>query len=105
LAAFLAALWWINRANGGGTGLEDQLPAFPGAQGFPPVAPVGGATFNIGGNTFGSTPSNADTCGCSTCPQSANILAFGSNENLAAYLATLGQTGTWQAGVTAGGWN
>lgn len=91
LAAFLIALWWINRSNGGGTGLEDQgLPGFPSAASAS-LPGQGDASFNIGGDTYnlGSTPNGASSCGCPTCPESNNIIAFGSNEDLAQYVNSL----------------
>lgn len=96
LAAFLAALWWMNRQAGAGTGLEGTsfLPDFSsGSSGVPNLSGTTPNAFNIGGDSytgpvFNSTSPGSGGCGCSSCQPNGGAVAFGTSDDLASYLAS-----------------
>ncbi len=91
LAAFLGFLWWMNRQSGAGTGLEGLgLPGID-TSGLPSLSAPGPTTFDIGGSNYnvGSSPNGSSSCGCPTCPESNNAIAFGSDADLLKYLSTI----------------
>jgi hypothetical protein len=97
LAVFLAALWWLNRAQGGGTGMENVLPI--GLGGSSAALPSStGPTFYFG------APSGAD-CGCPTCTQNGSSLAFGTDAGFLDYINSLGLNSTLTAALQPGGSN
>jgi len=101
LAAFLAFLWWTNRANGAGSGVQGIMPAIfdptaaplfnltsPNVAGTnlsysPGDVSFGGSAFNIGGPSLGAV-----TPGACNCPAGTTAPVFGCNANLQAFLAS-----------------
>lgn len=110
LAAFFVLLWWMNRANGGGTGLGGIFPELGSTNGTPlfNVSPTttpdgsvsfGAPVFNIGGSTIDMSNPGACNCGPST-----SWLNAGSANDMAAWLASLpNYLQTAQNGLT--NWN
>lgn len=98
LAGFLVVLWWLNRANGAGSGLQGlqasltdpnagplfrvNMPSVGGVNYNGGDVTFGGSAFNIGGPSFG-----AALPGACNCPASSTMPTFGSTGDMAAFLA------------------